>query len=237
MKKRTKIIIISIILLIIVGTITFKVLSDFNKEKQLKEEIKEIIKYYEKDLYNDPKLIKILDRQVIKKGQYKNVETSIKNYYKDLTEDLSNLDFLLSEDNYSTYLTEKNIKEDQPTFIKSKDNLDNTQKQIESVYTEIETQLNDQTHIVTYILDEDVKNYYKEFYLSLVNDYLTKEYKESLTNKKDLVLKNINTYQDTFDYLISTKGKWDIESNVIRFKDPIQQEEYNTIINKIKEVK
>lgn len=242
MTKKIKIITIATLVIIVIGIITFKLVSDYNKENKIKNEVKEIMNYYKNNSYNDPELSKILDRQLIEKGPYSQVEYSIKQYYKDLTEDLSNLDFLLSEDNFSNYLSEQNIKEDKPMFIKSKDNLDNTRKQIESVYQEIDNQLNDDTYIISYIYDKEVKpyielkTYYKEFYLSLIKENITEEYKNSLKNKKNTVINNIEIYQDAFNYLISTKEQWDIESNSIIFNNQPEQDEYNKIIEKIKEV-
>jgi hypothetical protein len=236
MKKKNTIILVTIILFLVGILITIKIVSDFNKEKKINQEIKEIIKYYEKSSYNDENLKKILDRKIIEKGPYSEVEKSIKQYYKDLTQELSNLDFLLSKDNFSSYITTKNITEDRPTFIKSKERLENTKNQINSVHLQIDKLLNDKYEVMSYIANKEVKKYYKDYYFSLVKNYLTSSFSKNITSKKDMILNNIDIYEEIFDYLISTKGNWKIEDNTITFKNIINQDEYNNILKKIKEV-
>lgn len=237
MKKKYKLIAIIIVAFVIISTISIKIGTDFYQERKLKTEIKEIIKYFEKESYNNEELNKILNRTIIKKGNYNKVEISVKNYYKDLQADLSNLDFLLSKDNFSFYLSENNLLEDRPSFIKSKDNLSNTESQITEIYQELINQLEDKTTIISYVADKDVNSYYKDFYYSLIKDYITEDFKLNLNNKKEDTLANINTYNKIFDYLIANKGKWSIEKDKIVFKNNLYYEEYNNIVKELKEVK
>lgn len=235
--KKKYIVMLGITILLIIGIFTIiKVSVDLNRENKVKNEVKEIIRILKSDSIDKTELTEILDRRVVTKGDYNKVESSIKSYYKDLYADISNLAFLLNQDNFSNYLTSSNLKEDRPSFIKSKDNLQNSKAQINEVYTELTTQLTDKTTIMTYIADKDLKSYYKEFYYSLVYDYIEENWQEELSNKKDNTLKIIDIYNEALEFLIANKGHWDISKEVIMFDETTLYEEYLAITNKLKEV-
>ena len=234
--KRKYIIIISIISLVLLATITFgKIGLDFYKETKIKEEIKEIMKYINNSNYTDQKLTEILERSVVKKGDYNEVETSIKNYYKDLANDLSNLQFLLSEDNFVNYLSADNLKEDQPNFIKSKANLVNSASQIEEVYQNINTRTTDINTKRYYIADKQVKTYYKEFYLSLIEDNITEEFTKRIKAEKNNGIEKTKTYNQVLDFLIANEGHWNLNQDIIVFDETTLYEEYLNITKSLKE--
>ena len=234
--KRKYIIIISIISLVLLATITFgKIGLDFYKETKIKEEIKEIMKYINTSNYTDQKLTEILERSVVKKGDYNEVETSIKNYYKDLANDLSNLQFLLSEDNFVNYLSADNLKEDQPNFIKSKANLVNSASQIEEVYQNINTRTTDINTKRYYIADKQVKTYYKDFYLSLIEDNITEEFTKRIKSEKNNGIEKTKTYNQVLDFLIANEGHWNLNQDIIVFDETTLYEEYLNITKSLKE--
>lgn len=234
--KRKYIIIISIISLVLLAAITFgKIGLDFYKETKIKDEIKEIMKYINSSNYSDQKLHEIFERRVVKKGDYNEVETSIKNYYKDLSNDLSNLQFLLSEDNFINYLSSNNLKEDRPNFVKSKNNLENSASQINEVYQNIDIRMNDINTKRYYIADKQVKTYYKDFYLSLIEDNITEEFKKRIKNEKNNGLEKIKTYNQVLDFLIVNEGHWDLNQDTIMFDEPTLYEEYLSITKTLKE--
>lgn len=234
--KRKYIIIISIISLVLLATITFgKIGLDFYKETKIKEEIKEIMKYINTSNYTDQKLNEILERSVVKKGDYNEVETSIKNYYKDLANDLSNLQFLLSEDNFVNYLSADNLKEDQPNFIKSKANLVNSASQIEEVYQNINTRTTDINTKRYYIADKQVKTYYKDFYLSLIEDNITEEFTKRIKSEKNNGIEKTKTYNQVLDFLIANEGHWNLNQDIIVFDETTLYEEYLNITKSLKE--
>lgn len=236
MKKKYLIIAIIILAIALIIGISLKIGTDFSKETKIKNEVKLIVEYLDKGLYNDEELTKVLNREVVESGEYSIVEKSIKSYYKDLQADLSNFDFLISEDNFSNYLSGSNLKEDRPSFIKSKDNLHNTKSQITEVFTGLDSHLNDKSLKIIYIADKDVKSYYKEFYLSLIDEYLDEDFYNNIKTSKENTLSKIDTYNEALDFLIANKGHWDIDKEVIIFDDNIYYEEYLSITNKLTEV-
>lgn len=236
MKKKYLIIAIIILAIALIIGISLKIGTDFSKETKIKNEVKLIVEYLDKGLYNDEELTKVLNREVVESGEYSIVEKSIKSYYKDLQADLSNFDFLISEDNFSNYLSGSNLKEDRPSFIKSKDNLHNTKSQITEVFAGLDSHLNDKSLKIIYIADKDVKSYYKEFYLSLIDEYLDEDFYNNIKTSKENTLSKIDTYNEALDFLIANKGHWDIDKEVIIFDDNIYYEEYLSITNKLKEV-
>lgn len=221
-----------IIILIVVGLgISIKVALDFNKETKIKNEVKEIKIAF--DTNNFENINEILDRRLIKKGHYSDVEISIKLYYKNLYNSLDNINFLLDEDNFSSYLTGKNLNDDKPTFIKSKNNLQNSRAQIEECYNKFLEELNNNSNKSSYIIDKKLKKYYQNFFLELTDLAVSDEFKEKLNNDYKSTLDKINIYNEAFDFLAANKGHWAIQNEAIVFDDTIIYEEYVSITKKL----
>lgn len=236
MNKKTIAIIVTILIVALVGFITIKIATDYSKEAKLRNEVKEIIKYLNSDNPNTDKLNEILDRTKVKKGDYNQVETSIKSYYKKISQDISNLNFLTNEENYNNYLTGNNLLDDRPNFINSKNNLENTKNQLEDQYNELILELTDETRKMSYIADKDIKNYYKDFYLELINEINTEEFKETKKLEKETTINKIETFNKALDFLIVNKGHWDVTNDVIVFDKTTLYEEYIRITDELKEV-
>lgn len=237
MKKKHTVFIVIAIIVIIGVAIALKISSDFNKETKIKSDIKEVINVFDTKNINQEKINKVLNRRVIKKGQYKKVEESIKDYYKDLYDDFNNLIFLLDDDNFSNYLTSKNLKDDRPSFLKSKNNLQNSKAQITENYNEFITQLTDETTKLTYIIDKDLDKYYIDFYLSLTNEINKEELKKEIENMTNSAQEKIIIYNEALDFLIANKGHWDIKNEVIMFDKTEYYEEYINITEKLNTIK
>ncbi len=231
MSKKYIVITIIVLMLIIGSSITFKIALDFNKETKIKNEISEITKYLE--INEDNNLAVILDRRIITKGPYSEVEKSIKLYYKNLYSSLDNLNFLLDEDNFTNYLSSKNLNEDKPSFIKSKNNLQNSKAQMEENYNRfIDTLTNNSTKI-TFLTDKDLKRYYRDFYLELTSFSVKDEFSEKIESSYKETLNKIEIYNEIFDFLAANKGHWEIQNDAIVFDDTIIYEEYVNITEKI----
>lgn len=236
MKKKYIFVITIIILVIISLIVAIKITTDFNKENEIKNEVQEVIKYFEKGIYNNEEINKILNRQLIIKGKYSKVEKALKEYLLDLQINLSNLEFLISEDSFSNYLSTSNLKEDRPTFVKSKNNLNNTKSQINEIYNELNNQLNDDITIKTYIDKYEVKKYYKDLYISLIENEISKNFKNSIEENKEQALNKLTIYDEIFNFLIANNRSWKINQDIIVFDNNLLYEEYIKMTDKLKEV-
>ena len=241
-KKKT-IVLISIIAILLLSIIV-KLSTDFYKENKLKEEIKEIVRLINTNPENNEKIDELLNRTVIKKGKYNIVETSLKKYYKELYSDYSNLLFIIDDENFTNYLSETSLRENRPSFINTKNNIENTYNQIDALYTEVENEVKEISIKLPYISEYNLSTYYKELYLSLIDDNLGAEFINNLDKKQKFnkfIQENkakdkLAIYEEAIQYLSTYNNEWSIKNGVIEFKDMSYKTEYEIIMNKLKEV-
>ena len=233
-KKKT-IVIISIIAILLLSIIV-KLSTDFYKENKLKEEIKEIVRLINTNPENNEKIDELLNRTVIKKGKYNIVETSLKKYYKELYSDYSNLLFIIDDENFTNYLSETSLRENRPSFINTKNNIENTYNQIDALYTEVENEVKEISIKLPYISEYNLSTYYKELYLSLIDDNLGEEFINNLEKEKNKAKDKLAIYEEAIQYLSTYNNEWSIKNGVIEFKNISYRTEYETIMNKLKEV-
>lgn len=231
-KKILTIIIISLIV-IAVAAITIKLVGDLNKETTLKNEVKEISKFMNINQNENDEINEILTRREITKGKYKNIENDIKQYYQVIYSDLQNFSFLIDNDNFNIYLSSENLNEDKPSFIKSKDNLQNTKAQIDEYYNKLTKELNDESIKLSFITEDRLDSYYRNFYLELTSLAISDNLKKELDTAYEEVLSKIEIYNEALDFLVANKGHWAIKNNVIIFDDTILYEGYLEITNKL----
>lgn len=231
-KKILTIIIISLIV-IAVAAITIKLVGDLNKETTLKNEVKEISKFMNINQNENDEINEILTRREITKGKYKNIENDIKQYYQVIYSDLQNFSFLIDNDNFNIYLSSENLNEDKPSFIKSKDNLQNTKAQIDEYYNKLIKELNDESIKLSFITEARLDSYYRNFYLELTSLAISDNLKKELDIAYEEVLSKIEIYNEALDFLVANKGHWAIKNNVIIFDDTILYEGYLEITNKL----
>ena len=233
-KKKT-IVLISIIAILLLSIIV-KLSTDFYKENKLKEEIKEIVRLINTNPENNEKIYELLNRTVIKKGKYNIVETSLKKYYKELYSDYSNLLFIIDDENFTNYLSETSLRENRPSFINTKNNIENTYNQIDALYTEVENEVKEISIKLPYISEYNLSTYYKELYLSLIDDNLGAEFINNLEKEKNKAKDKLAIYEEAIQYLSTYNNEWSIKNGVIEFKDISYKTEYEIIMNKLKEV-
>ena len=236
--KKGRIIFTCFVLLLILASFLFaKVFNDLKKETKIKNEIKEVVSVLGTENIDDDDVSAILDRRIFSKGNYHIVEDSIKNYYKDLYNYQKNITFLMDEDNFSFYLSSKNIIDDGPTFTKSISNLQTTKSQLNDKYKEFENQITNERIQISYIYDRKVDSYYKQLYLEFINDYTPSTLLEDIKTKYEDTLKRIELYNEAFAFLNANSSHWKFTDDVISFDDTTLYESYKKITDKIEKIK
>lgn len=232
--NKKKIIILSLIIVFIIGiSIAIKITIDFSKESKIRNEVKEIEKaFFASDNVN---INEIFDRRIIKNGPYADVEVSIKSYYKNLYSTKENILFLLDDDNFSNYLSSKNLNDNKPLFAKSKSNLKNTKAQIDENYQKYLSEINEDTNKLVYLNDKELNTYYRNFYMELTKKVISDDEKEIMDTKYNKTMTKIIIYNEIYDFLSANKGHWAIRNDRLEFDETSLYEEYITIINKLSE--
>lgn len=233
MKKRRVLFTVVVLAIILAGFLVSGLIRDLKKETTIKNEMKEITKVFGSENINEDNVKTILERRLIKKGEYAKVEDSLKLYYKDLYDDYNNVIFLLEEENYNYFLSSKNILEDGPSFIKTKNKIQNMKAQMAECYQELDKQINNESVKISYVLDKDLSRYYKNFYLDLTENLIPETIINNLEKKYKEVIKKIDIYNDALDFLIATKGHWEIRNDVIAFEKTEDFDLYKEIISKL----
>lgn len=236
MEKKHLIFFIILLLLIVGSVITFNVVTDLNDEAKIKNEIKEISKVFTIANIDDEDVNEVLDRRIIKKGIYADIENSIKQYYKALYSDLKNLTFLLDADNFTNYLSSKNIIEDGPIFLKSRSNLTNTKSQITEYYDKFTKSISIDSNKLSY-MDKSVKKYYIDFYLELTDLALADDFDKELEKEYNNAINNIDIYNQAFDFLYANRSDWEIRNSELVFEDATILDEYMKVIDQLNKTK
>lgn len=232
MKKKTTIIIVIAIFVVLALGIVIKIGLDYRKEDKIRKEVKEISLVFETK--NDSSsLNEILDRRIINGGQYETIEDAIKTYYKTLYNSLNNLEFLLDDDNFINYLSAKNMKEDGPKFLKSREMLRNSKAQIEEHYVTYKNMLEDDFTKQEFLEEKKVDIYYRNFFLELTTLGLNAQVREEKKNDYERVIHNIDVYIEIFDFLAAHENMWSVKNEVITFTETGLYEEYVNLTKKL----
>ena len=232
-KKWTIIIIIILIISIITLFMSTKLGNDLKKENTIKNEVKEITKVFSTENIDDDDVNEILNRRLIKKGEYAKVEDSIKCYYQDLYSSIKNLSFLISSSNYSSYLTEGNLKDDAPSFDKSKTNLANYKAQLDEIYNSYYENYSNEDKILSYIKDKKAGNYYVQCYLDVIEANKNEDLATEFEKKYNDNVNKVDIYNQIFDLLIKNKKHWAIVNGSITFDDPKLLDKYLELYNQL----
>jgi len=197
-KKSVKIVllVIGILLATIIGLIAIFVIKDFQQEAILKKEI-EI--YANKDLVSDNFQIEIKT-----KGDYAYVEEAIKKYYKNLSDNVKEVNSYLNREEFTQILSNENIVKDHPDFTLSHATIQNVKEKMKVLLGNIE-KLCDESTIKSLIDKEKLsdKEYYYDLYLDLMysKDDL-KELQELKNKMKDLSV-TLNEFLDKMDEMLT----------------------------------
>lgn len=234
MKKSKRVILIVLSVLIILsiifwGYIFFDVKNDLKEEDLIKNEINLISDLIEKNGLWDTSVDHRLN-SLVTTNEYRWIEKSIKNYYKDyitLSRDLLNS---YSYDAIYSLFDIDNYIMDGPDFNKSLDYLDSKESTCLKLYGDLKDMLNKDV-IISY-LDNDIDEYYKDFYNELMIDNNSDILSDLEIEQKEYET-FISSVKDVFNYLKTNKDKWEIDDYQIYFDGQELVDEYNQLLDKV----
>lgn len=165
---------IAIIVAIIVGVIIIVAIKQLQQEETLKTEI---INYSNKDLATDNFQIEIKT-----KGDCAHIEEAIKKYYKELSDNVKEINSHLNKDEFTKILSPENLSKDHPDFTLSHATLKNVKTKMQKLLGNIEKLCDEET--LKELIDKEKlsdPDYYYDLYKELM--YTKKDLKE-LTDVK-----------------------------------------------------
>ena len=232
MKKKI-LIAIGIIAILIVAIIAFMAVSDMIQEKKLMEEFTYVDGLTEKEDHETDEIKEALER-VITKGDYGKVETSYKQYLKDVYGNMENISKILDDEKITNSLTSENYKEDGPDFVTTKKYLTETKQSLEdgkNKYYELLTE----DGAMKYIKEQNLDSYYEDIYKNEIKAYINKEERDDKTVEESIndVISVLSTSEKIINFLSENKGKWEIEDDSIVFDTQKLSDEYDNLTSEI----
>ena len=112
MKKKI-VIIIAIILILIIGTIAYFVISDLKQEEKLRTEMDEVYSLMGSENIDYSQIEERLNR-VVTKGDYATIEKALKNFLSDRVENNTRIYEILADERIVNNLTPENYRTDGP---------------------------------------------------------------------------------------------------------------------------
>lgn len=219
-------------ILLIMGTKS--VVSDIEQEELIKKELKEINEMSDAENIDKEALDKKINN-IATTGDYAIVEKALKTYISDVYRDTTKLSELLTDKKLEDIMTTNNYKNDGPDFIETKEYLTNEKNQIKE-YKDIVYGYFEEEKIMSYINDKGLDSYYMDLYKQLAledREQLEQEDKNKIDESIDLIYNIIDVGNETIDFLIQNKGKWEVQGEEIAFETDELSTQYTNIINKL----
>ena len=230
MKKIIKriLIIIGILILIFIGIIAYAVVKDLKQEEILKQEV---VILTSKDLLKDNFNINIKTT-----GEYAYVEKTIKKYYKDLSDNVKEINSYMDNDDLVNIITVDNLKNDKNGFIKSRKTLSDAKTKVVGSMNNISKLCEEET-IKNLIDKEKVSDYTIEFYNKLMytkEDLKElKETKEEIKKTADAFSKFLDKIEEILNMLDKNNDNWLIKDGQLYFTSDELVDEYNKLYKEL----
>lgn len=226
MQTKTKIILATIIVLFVFSLIVaYFVVRDLNVEDQLETEIIN----YQLALTSGGEP----NESIVSSGDYEIVEKQLKAYLKEVNGLYNNVNNALNNKQISNNLTISNYLNDGPGFVNTKNYFQEMKDSLDENYENYQSAFTDEK-INEYIDNEDVSNYYKNYFKKLINNEdlninMTNEVKTDIDKMKEI----LNKQEDVIDFLIANSSQWQIVNNTLIFYNSDLESTYNTYVEEI----
>lgn len=226
MQTKTKIILATIIVLFVFSLIVaYFVVRDLNVEDQLETEIIN----YQLALTSGGEP----NESIVSSGDYEIVEKQLKAYLKEVNGLYNNVNNALNNKQISNNLTISNYLNDGPGFVNTKNYFQEMKDSLDENYENYQSAFTDEK-INEYIDNEDVSNYYKNYFKKLINNEdlninMTNEVKIDIDKMKEI----LNKQEEVIDFLIANSSQWQIVNNTLIFYNSDLESTYNTYVEEI----
>lgn len=233
MKKTIKKILIAlgIILLLLGALIGYAVYKDLQQEEIIK---KEVLNLSNKDLVNDN-----FNTNIKTTGDYAYVESAIKKFYKELSDNVKLLKFSLESDELTNTLSVDNLEKNRPNFLKSHQAISTAKANSTKALNRI-SKLCEEEYIKNLLDKDKVSDYYVDFYKKIM--YTEQDLKELKETKEEMeeFSTNLNLFlekeEEILNMLEKNNAYWKVESNQLYFQTEEQVNEYNKLYKELKEI-
>lgn len=231
MKKKI-VIIIAIILILIIGTIAYFVISDLKQEEKLRTEMDEVYSLMGSENIDYSQIEERLNG-VVTKGDYATIEKALKNFLSDSVENNTRIYEILADERIVNNLTPENYRTDGPEFVQTKEYLANTIRELQECKEKYANYFTEE-NIMSYISDKNIDTYYIDLYKNEITGE-TEDEENTVVDDIDETLEILNITQEVINFLAENKNSWYIENDNIYFNSEDMSNKYIELISKITE--
>ena len=230
--KKKFLILIGIIVLVIIGLLSYFVISDLMLESKLKKEIYEINEMTNADTIDTDAIYKRLNK-IVTKNDYAKVEKAFKQYLKDTFDNILRISEILEDERLVTLLTADNYKKDGKDFVESKKYINETKEELEKCKEKYNDFFKEEK-ATSYINEYDLDTYYIDLYKNeFVGDieYYGKD--KTVENSINEVIELLNISSEILNFLSDNKVSWNLDGENIVFNNDILSSEYDSLLDKL----
>ena len=230
MKKKI-IIIACIIVAVIVGVLTYTVISELKQEDKLKTELSELSDLTNEKTIDMDEINKRLDR-TITTGDYAEVEDAFKSYLRDSFDNIIEIVDLINDEKITTLLTADNYKTDGKEFTESKNYISEVRQKLEErkeKYSEYMTK----EKAMSYIEDKGLDSYYVDLYEQEFVGDMDSIKDTTVEDSIDDIIEILNISEKVLNLLSENPNSWTIDGENIVFSNDNLSNQYNELINSI----
>lgn len=236
MKNKT-IILITVITSFFILLIGYKVIKNYEVEKKLHVELKELTKLTNQvDIINNKYKIEKKLTNYICNNKYLIVEKAYKKYLLDIFNESIIVNEVLNDEKLKNVLTIENINKDKE-FIETISYLEETKIKFNTAIESL-ISLFSITKMMSYIENENLDKYYINLYEKICYDENTEEKfnktKESLNLTLETYNNIFNVYDEAINFLIINESSYEIKDGLLYFENDELSNEYNSIVSKLK---
>ena len=216
------------IILIIVVFFAYLVVHDLQQEDLLKQEV---INVSNKDLFKDDYRIEVKTT-----GDYAYIEEAVKEFYKELSDNVKVIFENFDNDEFTTILAPATLEKERPNFENSYQLLHSTKKNTLEALDKI-VLLCDEEHIKGLVDREKVDDYSYDLYLTLMatkNDL--KEFsglKNDMENLSHDIEEFLNKVEEVLNLLKENNSSWSVDNNQIYFNSNELVSKYNQLYDEL----
>lgn len=232
MKGKIKLPIILLIIIAILIFIGYKLYSKCNKLKQEEILINEINKISSLDAstanYNT---------DIKTKGDYAIVEKTLKNYLNDFSVALQEFTAISQNEELSNILSVSNYTADGPDFVKTKQLIADTQKNLSEKFEKLKNMCTED-YIMEQIKSTGVKEYYINLYKTLILEEdsdkgVLDDAKSKIEETNSLITSLLTASNNIITFLSENKNSWEISGNQIIFSTQENLDTYNSLASQL----
>jgi len=226
--RRKFLLVFCFILLDMFLLVGFLVIRDATFLNDLKKEVDYLSKL---DITNDN-----YNTNIKSKGTYAVLEGTIKEYLDNLASEIQDIFVIINDEEFTKLLSYENYSKDGPEFRESFIYINDMKSKLAEKSLIVE-ELLEEDKVANYINDRLADPYYVNLYRSLIlNDNFKSMFNEtkiSLSKKKNIISKMLDTSSNVLNFLASNKDKWKLEDGEVKFLTTDLYNQYQAMISNL----